>query len=183
MNSQRKLLLLLICLMCLVVGCGAENNTLGGNIDLTPNTDPVLLNLEVDISTSIGQLIGIKDEQSYDQIVVTSEKPVYSLANDDKFSCHIANNNVGHGFYVYGVVYIEKSIEGEWVRQTHIQAKKTEEITQWHYVGIENNADGVNSSTDGVKVEDIYPTVSAGKYRFVVFTPVGPKYGEFEVVE
>lgn len=182
MNRQGKILFILICLICIfAAGCGVKSNTTDNNIDLTPNTDPVLLNL--DSSTSIGQLIGIKDEQTYDQIVIASEKPIYSLIDDDKFSCIITNNNIGHGFYVYGVVYIDKFIDGEWVRQTHIQAKKTEEITQWKYIGIENNTDGVNSSTDGVKIEDIYPNVSSGKYRFVVFTPVGPKYGEFEVVD
>lgn len=185
MRIQKLLIyLIVVSVACFALAaCGDSDETVYDGIDLTPNTDPVLLDLQEAGSTGFGQLIGLQDEQNYDQIVVTSVKSVYSLKDDTKFSCTIENRNVGHGFYVYGVVYIDKFIDGEWIRQTHIQAKKTEEITQWKYIGIENNSDGINSSSDGVKIEDIYPSVTAGKYRFVVFTPIGCEYAEFEVVE
>lgn len=145
-----------------------------------PNEDPI----PTDITNNQGDFLGIYTETEYDQIVVTPTKEVFSLTQDYYLSCDVANHNVGHGFVLYEVVYIDKYINGEWVRQCNKHAidEPIDSLT-WHFIGIEKNTDGINSTRRGILLTDIYPTATPGKYRFVVFTPKSTLYAEFEIQE
>lgn len=184
MKIIRSIILVMIVWACSVtlISCHSEGS--GSNTSDTetnqyvPNTDPQPLD---DPDDSFSEMLGIYNETEYDQIVVKPVKDVYSLKEDEVFSCTIANQNVGHGFYIYGVVYIDKYVDGEWVRQCNKYATDSQYHLQWNYVGMEGNIDGINSTRDGIAVSDILPEVTPGRYRLVVFTPYNTHYAEFDV--
>ena len=145
-----------------------------------PNEDPE----PYEITLNQGDFLGIYTETEYDQIVATPTKEVFSMTQDTYLSCDVANHNVGHGFVLYEVVYIDKYIDGEWVRQCNKYAADAPiDFLTWHFVGVDKNVDGINSTRKGILLTDIYPVATPGKYRFVIFTPKSTLYAEFELQE
>ncbi len=147
----------------------------------SPNTDPAdswILN-----NQNAGDFLGIYTETKYDQIVVTPISEVFSLQHDDYFSCTIANHNVGHGFFLFGALYIDKYMDGQWIRQYNKSAESLQYDSEWFFIGEQDNVNGINSTISGLSISDISPVVTPGKYRFVVFTPVNTLYAEFDVQE
>ncbi len=184
------IIVLILCLCFFLQACSPssiEDTPTDGQPELSsngepyiPNTDPVPWEGLLDDTTS--EMLGINNETEYTQIVVEPVKEVYSLSEDKAFSCNIINNHIGHGFYIYGAVYIDKLIDNEWVRQCNKYAVDSAHHLQWLYIGVEGNVDGVNSTRDGIAVKDILPAVTPGRYRLVVFLPTGAQYAEFDVV-
>ncbi len=180
-------ILLLLSLFLMVACTGKADETIGlegsssdnGSLSYTPNPDPEL----IDLNENEGSFLGIGTETVFDQVTATTSSATYSLSQDSSISCTIQNGHVGHGFAVYGAVYIDKYIDGEWVRQCNKKALEEQAITLWHFVGEENGADTVMSSRRGLLLSDIDPEPTPGKYRLVFFTPVRPVYAEFELIE
>ena len=186
MNIMKRIFLLLFTVLCIIVlqACNAEPKdavvTAQNGEQYVPNADPKPLEK---IDETFSNMLGIYNETEYSEIVVKSVKDVYSLSSDSAFSCTISNNNAGYGFYMYEVLYIDKLIDGEWIRQCNKYAVDAAYHLQWVYIGIEGNTEGINSTTDGIAVNDIFPGVTPGRYRLVVFTPKNTHYAEFEVQE
>lgn len=157
----------------------SKNNT--DQEKYVPNTDPTIYDGLLD--EHAGDFLGVYTEYAYDQIVATSIKDIYSLQQDSVFSCKISNQNIGHGFYIYDAAYIEKYIDGEWVRQCNKQAIDEQTILSWSFIGEEAGTDKIFSAQNGIGISNIYPEVTPGTYRLVVFTPKSTLYAEFEVQE
>jgi len=164
MNIKKCIFLLLFAVLCFVMfqACDAEQKDVIGTAQngeqYIPNVDPKPLEKNDD---TFSNMLGIYNETEYSEIVVKSVKDVYSLSSDSVFSCTISNNNAGYGFYIYEALYIDKLIDGEWVRQCNKYAVDAAYHLQWVYIGIEGNTTGINSTIDGIAVDDIFPSVTA----------------------
>lgn len=172
------------CALSLLIACQAydivDPND-GETRPHSPNTDPTgswVLN-----DQNAGDFLGIYTETTYDQIVVTPGSETFSLQHDDYFSCTIANHNVGYGFFLFGALYVDKYVDGQWIRQYNKSAEGLQSDPEWVFIGEQDNVNGINSTISGISISDISPKVTPGKYRFVVFTPVNTLYAEFDVQE
>ena len=54
-------------------------------------------------------------EREYDNIEAWTEQSVYPV-DFDKITCTVRNNNSGKAFYVWQRGFIEKAVDGEWIR-------------------------------------------------------------------
>lgn len=158
-----------------------QSNQLENAEKYLPNPDPIL----EEINESAGNAFGIMTETEYDQIVLQSMKEVYSLSEDTFFGCDVENQHLGHAFQLYWYTYIDKYVDGEWVRQCNTLEVDEAEYGggDWSIVGSQDGIDQVIDTRRSISINRIYPAVTPGKYRFVLFTPVGAFYEEFEVVE
>lgn len=179
----RLITIFLLALVCIAVigGCSKEDPNLSKNEESSPyvpNTDPVPIE---NPDQSFSDMLGIYNETEYTQITVQSTKSVYSLKDDKVIACDVSNQNIGHGFYVYAVPYIERLDDGKWIRQCNKYATDEQFHLQWTYCGVENNKEGINSTRLSIAYDDISPKVTPGHYRLVVFTPKNIHYAEFEI--
>jgi hypothetical protein len=134
------------------------------------------------ISEEIGNLheaIGIEADTSYDNIVATTENAHYALGTEE-IICVVRNNNVGKGFYVYDVPFLEMSCDGEWVRLSYQPPQI--EVAQWSFCGIENNATEPTSRNLTFSPQYVENALAYGNYRLVVFTAQKTLYVPFVLV-
>ncbi len=145
----------------------------------TPNPDPKRISLW----KNEGENMGIYTETEYDQIFVIPTKSSYSISQDAVLSCKVVNRNAGHGFQMFEGVYLDRYIDGQWIRQCVSDDLAAQDVLAWLFVGTENAPERVMYTSRGIKLSEIAPAVTPGRYRFVVFTPVSTHYGEFELTE
>ncbi len=169
---------LVLAFLCLsLFSCSGEKDELS----YTPYSDPPLK----EIGTREYDSSGIcKDEKKYDKMVILLDKDVYSISKDEGIFGRLENQNPGHGFYFSTVNYVDKKINGEWVRQAGKPDDFAEE-SHWMYC-IQSTGgsepDYYNIEV-GIEMEAIQPEATPGEYRLVVFTPLRTVYAEFTLTE
>ena len=70
-------------------------------------------------------------EQEYDNIEAFTEQSVYPV-DFDEIVCIVRNNNSGKAFYVWERGFIEKAVNGEWIRLERLAERPD---MQWFIVG------------------------------------------------
>lgn len=148
-----------------------------GTSDISGNPDPEPIKAE---EQNIHEFLNIELDLSYDSIIAKTEKDTYPL-NVDQITCTVQNNNVGKGFYLYEIPFVEQRIDGKWVRLYYNSDRL--EVAQWQFCGIEGNTTEPNSSQYVVKLKDINATLIPGEYRLVVFTAQKKVYATFTLTE
>lgn len=133
------------------------------------NKDPELLSVE---DRNIHQLLGISEDESYENIVIHSLKETYST-DDEKLTCVVTNENIGKGFYYYNIPFIEKNIDDNWVRLNN-----TTSNPEWYFCGADDKS-VTNECHISTLFENIEPSLTNGEYRFVIFTAEKVLYTNF----
>jgi hypothetical protein len=124
-------------------------------------------------------------ETEYDNFIAYTEYEEYS-PDTERIACAIYNNNPGKGFYIYKSVFVEKNIDGEWVR--YFCDEWYYEKGVWSVCGTENAPDECFCVTRYLRLSRVSPALDEGTYRIVVFLPTADKnvqeiYAEFKIVE
>lgn len=141
------------------------------------NPDPPKITLE---NRSLHKLLLMEEDTSYDAIFVKVKEEASSIGSE-VISCIITNANIGKGFYYYEIPYIEQKIGDQWVRLFNNSERIG--VAQWLFCGTVDNTTIPNSCQVNIELSNVEPTIIAGKYRFVIFTPENTLYAEFDIVE
>jgi hypothetical protein len=161
-------------------GKDTEVETNEDGIPYLPNPDPE----PWATFTGFGEIVwGLHSETAYDNMSVTLPQESYSLSKDKVINARVEDLNVGYAFNCFSMPAIERLIDGEWVRQCNKSIIDESVFAIWLNTGTPNNIDGINGSIRGIRIEEIYPAASPGRYRLVIFTPVKKLYVEFDLVE
>jgi len=125
------------------------------------------------------------NEQDYSNIICYSEQEVYP-ADTERIDITVENQNVGKGFYVYDLPYIEKNTDGEWVRlefdeefYNNFMAMAND---KWPYCYIENSETTPFSTRVCIlPAEELAEPLTEGDYRAVVFVGKETIYAPFKI--
>lgn len=169
-----KIISTLLCSSILLCGC-SDKETSEQNI--TGNNDPATI---TDGERTVHSFLNIEEETNYDNLVVKTSESTYKVS-DDIVTGVITNNDPGKGFYYYEIPFIEKNINGEWVR--FLNKSNRLDVAVWLFCGIEGNNDKPNSCNITTKFSDYEPKIDEGSYRLVVFTAEKVLYAEFNVIK
>lgn len=169
-----RILSILICSSIMLCGCSDKGKS---ETNITGNNDPAPIS---DGERNVHNFLNIEEETNYDNIIVETTESTYKTS-DDTVTCMITNKNPGKGFYYYEVPFIEKNINGEWVRLLNTTNRL--DVAVWLFCGIEGNKNESNSCNIKTSFSDYEPKIDEGNYRLVVFTAEKPLYAEFNVVE
>lgn len=154
-------------------GCSSDHQDeemIVGNDDPAPITEK---------ERSMHVILGMSEDTDYTNIHADSKEAEYTL-DTEYVTCVLTNENVGKGFYYYSVPFIEAEKDGEWVRL--LNDSEDVQYAQWAFCGREGNTTEPNSCAVKTALSDITPEMTAGKYRFVVFTAENTLYAEFQLV-
>ncbi len=135
----------------------------------------------MEIGTNEYDIDGCKDEKNYDKMVIRLDKDVYSLSKDTVITGRMENQNPDHGFYCIPNGYIDKKVDGEWVRLAGTQEDAYE--SQWAYCLRKDAETGYHYAEITKKIADIEPKATPGEYRMVMITALKPVYAEFTLTE
>lgn len=141
------------------------------------NPDPPKITSE---NRSLHKLLLMEEDTSYDAIFVKVKEEAYSI-DSEVISCIITNANIGKGFYYYEIPYIEQKKGDQWVRLFNNSERIG--VAQWLFCGTVDNTTIPNSCQVNIELSNVEPTITAGRYRFVIFTPENTLYAEFDIVE
>lgn len=163
--------LMLIFSIIFLFGCSPDTSKIAGN------PDPESIKAE---EQRIDGFLNVEVDSSYDNIIAKTEKDTYPL-DVDMITCTVQNSNVGKGFYLYEIPFIEHKVDGEWVRLYYNSERL--DVAQWQLCAIEGNTTEPNSSQYVVNLNDISPKVIPGEYRLVVFTAHKTIYAPFTLIK
>lgn len=122
-------------------------------------------------------------EMEYNNIVAYTEYEEYS-SDVETIVCRLQNNNPGKMFYLYSRPYVEKKIDGEWVRYY-----TSKYLGDWALRRRTDFAEDVCvTASEKLDVTSVTPAMDEGEYRLVMFVPgdetsVKEIYAEFRIVE
>ena len=155
----------------LLFGCSPGTSSIPGN----PDPEPIKTGEQ-----NIHEALNIELDSSYDNIIAKTEKETYSL-NVDQITCIVQNNNVGKGFYLYEIPFLEQKTDGKWVRLYYNSDRL--EVARWQFCGIEGNTTEPTATQYVVYLKDIKTEFVSGEYRLVVFTAQKKVYATFTLTE
>ena len=149
----------------------------------------IAINDNVDTFKSENELMAFKNifndwYYSLNIICYTENEQYHSYV--EKIVVTIKNQNPGKGFYYYAIPYIEKNIDGEWVRLNYnekAQERFSVEREWWEFCGIQGD-DTIPYSTNNVFFpNDLEENLTIGEYRIVIFVGKEIIYAPFTVVD
>lgn len=141
------------------------------------NPDPPEITSE---NRSLHKLLLMEEDSSYDAVFVEAKEKLYSI-DSEVISCILTNANIGKGFYYYEIPYIELKKDDQWVRLFNNSERI--DVAQWLFCGTDDNTTIPNSCQVNIELSNVEPAITAGRYRFVIFTPENTLYAEFDIVE
>ncbi len=174
MKFEKRTFSLILCLALSLCGCRGKELS---EISIKGNPDPAPIS---DGERTIHKMLNIEEEADYDNIFAESLESTYNTT-DDFITCKVTDCNPGKGFYYYEIPYLEKNINGEWVRLFNNSNQL--DVATWFFCGIEGNTSNPNSCNIKAKLSDFDPKIDEGKYRFVVFTADKTLYANFSVIQ
>ena len=130
-------------------------------------------------------------EQNYDKIEVILGQERYPR-DFETITATVTNHNLGKSFYVYDGMFIEKSVDGEWV---HVTVGRETVISGWWLAGYDAYVDPTTHEPDPERelpdgyavpnsielVVDRWKIVEPGQYRAVVYVGKEVFYLPFEI--
>lgn len=158
-SSLSFLLSILILFVC--TSCG----------DITANEDSDVPPLTYDFYNFHPNMV---NETDYSNITISLEKYEYT-SDDDYVKIFLKNDTPGKGFYFCSTPFVEKMIDGEWVRLHNAAwhgGKGNNLVTEkWFFAGHENAPEKNAGCTLKLKFKNVSPKMKSGLYRVVVFIP------------
>lgn len=179
-----KAFLLAFCLLfCFLTACETEkaderflDEHFSG--ESPPNDPEPYFSTDEDIPMSI--MLGCENETDYSNITAVTEFSEYGRETE-KIICTVTDYNVGKGFYIFLVPYIDVFQDGEWKRLNYRPQELYYENI-WAYCCIEGNTTKPNSTNIVFVAEDLKDDFCAGDYRLVVFVGDRKTYAPFSVI-
>lgn len=161
---MKKVFVLAIILILTLTSCGSKKNTI---IEMPAFDD----------SNNIHEMLDITPETDYGNIVAYSNEATYGIEQKN-LMVTVKNNNVGKGFYLYSVPYLQVKKNNDW---ENIDYSEEKFVCQWLYIGEEGNTDLPNYTILTVPTEILENKPETGNYRFVIFTKDTILYAEFTI--
>lgn len=159
----------------ILCGCSDSPSSHIDNKNIKANADPPAI---TDEDRSLNEVLQIDEDSSYDGLYAESHSPVYKL--DDEFiSCKIINKHFGKGFYFYEIPFIEKKVDGNWIRLFNNSDRI--DNAEWFFCGVQDKKDISYTADVRIKLDDVEPEVDQGDYRFVIFTAENVLYADFKL--
>ena len=118
-----------------------------------------------------------KYEDNYNNITAKCTKKTYSNI-DDRIECTVTNNNPGKAFTIFELPYVEKYNGKSWENvpfndDVYLSA-------QWGLCYIEGDFNRKYSTNKCVPIRYFKKSLTAGKYRMVIFVGDTKVYAEFD---
>ncbi len=168
----------------LLTGCGKDGDTsTAQNYEWDfEQTDPDTERFETGYPAFFSEE---DNEQDYSNIICYAEQEVYP-ADTERINITVENQNVGKGFYVYDLPYIEKNTDGEWVRlkfdDEFFNTYMARGDSKWVYCYIENSKTTPFSTLVCIlPAEQLAEPLTEGDYRAVVFVGKETIYAPFKI--
>lgn len=161
---MKKVFVLAIILILTLTSCGSKKNTI---IEMPAFDD----------SNNIHEMLEITPETDYGNIVAYSNEATYGIEQKN-LMVTVKNNNVGKGFYLYSVPYLQVKKNNDWENMDYSEEKF---VCQWLYIGEEGNTDSPNYTILTVPTEILETKLETGNYRFIVFTRDTTLYAGFTI--
>ena len=169
-----------IALILLIVLLGACDTRIADNESGMKNDsaiiryDPVF---DESILNSVFEGLKITPETDYRNITADLNKNVFSP--NDTIRCHIINNNLGKGFSVFSVMFLDYKYDEKWIRQ----GLETTEYPQWLVIGEEDNDQIFNETYLEINLLDIEDDLVSGEYRVVIYVGDSTLYVPFTLTD
>ncbi len=170
----------------LLTGCadkdGGQQSDTSESLWSFEQTDPDTERFETGYSAFFSEE---DNEQDYSNIICYAEQEVYP-ADTERINITVENQNVGKGFYVYDLPYIEKNTDGEWVRlkfdDEFFNTYMARGDSKWVYCYIENSKTTPFSTLVCIlPAEQLAEPLTEGDYRAVVFVGKETLYAPFKI--
>lgn len=174
MKYVKRTISLVFCIALILCGCEEKETS---EINITGNPDPAPIS---DGERTIHKMLNIEEESDYDNLFAEALESTYNTS-DDSITCKVTDRIPGKGFYYYEIPFIEKNINGEWIR--FLNKSNQLDVASWFFCGIEGNTSKPNSCNVKANLSDFKPKIDEGEYRFVIFTADKMIYANFNVEE
>lgn len=187
MKKNLKEIIVLIVLTIGMTSCSNSNVSQDNSSNLNYDTDfPAQTNPNTDqFETGYEDFgIGVTPEQDYSNIICYTENEQYH-SDVDKIVVTIKNQNSGKGFYYYAIPYVEKKLNGEWLRLNYnekAQERFSMERDWWEFCGIPDNNTIPFSTNITLSSDDLEEKFTSGEYQMVIYVGKEIKYAPFAIV-
>jgi hypothetical protein len=167
-------IIIFISIILLFGACDADTNDNNMTYDSTTiiKYDPVF---DENIINSIYDGLKIVPETDYSNISAELEKNMYY--STEVIKCHIINNNLGKGFGIFSVIFVDYKYDDKWIRL----GLETTEYPQWLVIGEENNNQIYNETYLELNLSDIKENLVSGEYRVVIYVGNSTLYIPFKI--
>ena len=176
-EAIKKIVLICVSMFCavIIVACSSSDKN-GDNSEYPAVTEPEFAggndwNEEFDcgIETDCTNIVAVTEFEQYSTDV-------------ERINCTVTNNNIGNGFYIYDIPFIERLQNDKWVRVDFWTDALMYE-NNWGFCYIKDNTTKPNSTRVVFLTEYLLEDFCPGEYRLVVFVGCGKVYAPFKVVE
>lgn len=185
-KNKFKFLFIFFIIISMISGCNEKSSSVEFSSEIqqvtTPSTNPNTDQFETGYEDF---MLGITPEQDYSNIICYTENEQYH-SDVEKIVVTIKNKNPGKGFYYYAIPYVEKKLDGEWVRLNYnekAQKRFSTEREWWEFCGILDN-DAISYSTNiTLSSDDLEKKITSGEYHMVIFVGKEIKYAPFTIID
>lgn len=130
-----------------------------------------------DINASVDSAAGIGLETDYSNVVASTELESYPF-NTNRIVVCVRNMNIGKGFYLYSVPFVEQYKDSEWIRLDY----QPPELGTFHQClcALESNTTKPQETYLDFKPKYVTSKLEPGDYRLVVFAGDKVIYAPFK---